>query len=230
MNEVNKSENTDIKKDNIETLVIEKMTDVEDDVPIVDLNKSKKVEVEEEKEEEHSAIKEVLSFLKDLAISFIIALILINFIIRPIQVKGSSMYPTLEDGEIGISNLIGMNISGIERFDIVIIYMEDKDEYLVKRCVGLPGETIAYHGGELYVNGEVIAEDFLDEEYVSTFGDAFMDEVEEITLAEDEYYCVGDNRPRSTDSRYYGPFTKDMIKAKGAFIFLPFNKFGVKNW
>lgn len=208
---------------NVETTVLEKMTDV----PEEDTKTSKQ---DEEEEEESSALKEVLLFFKDLAISFAVVLILVNFIIRPIQVKGSSMYPTLKDGEVGFSNLIGRKTTGIERFDIVIVYMEDKDEYLVKRCVGLPNETIAYKDGILYVDGKAVEEEFLDEEYKSSFGEIFTDDVEEITLGDDEYFCVGDNRPRSTDSRYYGPFTEDMIISKGVFILFPFSNFGVKSW
>ena len=208
---------------NVETTVLETMTDVPEEV-------TKSPKQDEEEEEESSALKEVLLFFKDLAISFAVVLILVNFIIRPIQVQGSSMYPTLENGEVGFSNLIGRKTTGIKRFDIVIVYMEDKDEYLVKRCVGLPNETISYKDGILYVDGNPIDEEFLDEEYKSEYGVAFMDDVEEITLGDDEYYCVGDNRPRSTDSRYYGPFTEDMIISKGVFILFPFSNFGVKSW
>jgi signal peptidase I len=57
-----------------------------------------------------------------------------------------------------------------------------------------------------------------------------MTDVEPLTLGEDEYYCLGDNRPASRDSRYYGPFREESIVAKGAFILYPFDQFGVKSW
>ena len=207
----------------VKTTVLEKMTETDELSTIP----QKEEEVEEK---EPSALREVFEVLRDAAISLVVILFIINFIVRPIQVNGSSMYPTLENGEIGISNLIGRRIKGIKRFDIVIIYLEDKDEYLVKRCVGLPNETVSYKDGKLYINGAEIAEDFLDEEYKSEYGGAFMGDVEEITLGEDEYYCLGDNRPKSTDSRYYGPFKEDMIISKGALIIMPFGNFGVKSW
>lgn len=174
--------------------------------------------------------KEFLDFLKDVLICMAVVFLLVQFIVRPIQVKGSSMYPTLHDGSLGFSNILGFRLSGIERFDIVIVYLDEKDEYLVKRVIGLPGETVSYSGGQLYINGEAVAEDFLDEDYVASYNGYFMSDVDEITLGEDEYYCLGDNRPHSSDSRTYGPFQKSDILSKGVFIFLPFSDFGVETW
>ena len=163
---------------------------------------------------------------------FVVALVLImiNFVIRPIQVRGSSMYPTLQNGSLGVSNLLGYNLDGIKRFDIVIVYLEDKKEYLVKRVVGLPNETVAYIGGKLYINGEMMEEDFLDQNYRDSYEGSFMEDVAPVTLGSDEYFCLGDNRPHSTDSRYYGPFAGDKILSKGVFIFYPFSAVGVETW
>lgn len=140
------------------------------------------------------------------------------------------MYPTLQTDAIGVSNIIGLNLRGIDRFDIVIIRMDTSAGYLVKRVVGLPGETVQYRDGKLYINGEETAEDFLDQEYISTQESPFIEDTEAITLAEDEYYCIGDNRPVSRDSRYYGPFKKSQISSKGVLILYPFDEFGVKSW
>jgi len=140
------------------------------------------------------------------------------------------MYPELSDTSVGFSNVVGYNISGLKRFDIVIIYVAEKDEYLVKRVIGLPGETVSYKDGKLYINGEYVKEDFLDQTYVSSYNGTFMADVSPITIGDDEYYCLGDNRPHSSDSRYYGPFKKENIKSKGIFIFWPFSNFGVETW
>ncbi len=173
---------------------------------------------------------DIWDFIRTLLISMLVVFLVAHYIVRPIRVSGNSMYPTLESNALGISNAIGYRISGVDRFDIVIIYLSDKNEYLVKRVVGLPGETISYTDGQLYVNGEAVEEDFLDETYMSTFGDDFMNDIEEITLGEDEYYCLGDNRPNSRDSRYYGAFTSDQIIAKGVVIIYPFDEIGVETW
>lgn len=212
-----------------ETQVIERLTNPE----LYDEEKKEEEPVKEkkdEKEPKNSAGNEVLSFIKELAICMIVVLLITNFVIRPVQVKGNSMYPTLEDNSIGVSNTLGANIGTIERFDVVIIYMPDKNEYLVKRVVGLPGETVSYYNGQLYINGEAMEETFLDQAYVESYGSAFMTDVEPVTLGDDEYYCLGDNRPHSSDSRVYGPFKKENIKSKGIFIFWPFSDFGAETW
>lgn len=222
------------KPDLSETAVFEKLTSSRGD-SLDETGALEKITGGEEKKEEEktgfrsSALKEVLLFFRDLAISLAAVLLIVNFVLRPIQVRGSSMYPTLTNGELGVSNLLGYNMDGIRRFDIVIISEDEKGKYLVKRCVGLPGETISYQGGQLYVNGEPVDEPFFDESYTSEY-DVFMEDLPEITLAEDEYFCLGDNRPHSTDSRVYGPFKKEQIVSKGVFIFFPFSSFGVQTW
>ena len=181
-------------------------------------------------EEKNPFWKEALLFVRDIAVYMAVVFLLSNYVIRPVQVIGSSMYPTLEDKEFGFSNLIGYRTDGLKRFDIAIIYIEEKEEYLVKRVIGLPGETVSYTGGQLYINGQAVAEDFLDEEYKKSYGSAFMEDVEPVVLGEDEYYCLGDNRPRSSDSRVYGPFKKDRICSKGVAVLFPFSRIGVHTW
>ncbi len=175
-------------------------------------------------------LEEVWDFLKTLIISMIVVFGITNFIVRPIQVIGSSMYPTLQPDAVGLANILGRKTAGLSRFDIAIIYVDQNKDYLVKRVVGLPGETVSYQGGRLYINGEEVEEPFFDEAYVSGYNGAFMQDVAPITLGANEYYCLGDNRPASKDSRYYGPFTDEQIVAKGALILYPFSQFGVKSW
>lgn len=129
------------------------------------------------------------------------------------------MYPTLHDGDRGFSFIITRNIN-IERFDICVIDPDNIDYLLVKRVIGLPGETIEYIDNKLYVNGQYIEEDFLnDDVYTNDF---------KVTLNENEYYCLGDNRGNSNDSRFYGAFLKEEIKSTKFFIYYPFNDFGVR--
>ena len=78
--------------------------------------------------------------------------------------------------------------------------------------------------------GEMMDEPFLDQAYVESCGQYFMSDVSDITLGDDEYYCLGDNRPASSDSRYYGPFKKENIRSKGVLILWPFADFGLHTW
>lgn len=220
--EYSDDENTDdyLYDELSETTVIQQLTDPDYEEKKKPVKKPKK----------SSAMREVLSFLRDLAVSMAVILVICNFVVRPVRVYGDSMYPTLLDGGIGFSNVLGMKTGKIERFDIAIIYVEEKNEYLVKRVIGLPGETVAYKNGQLYINGEAMDEPFLDQAYVESCGPYFMSDVAEITLEDDEYYCLGDNRPASSDSRYYGPFKADKIRSKGVLILWPFSDFGVHTW
>ena len=83
----------------------------------------------------------------------------------------------------------------------------------------MPNETIEYKDNKLYVNGEYIAEDFLS--------DVTTDDLR-IVLGEDEYFCLGDNREVSKDSRYYGAFSKNDIDSLKMLVFYPFTEFGVR--
>ena len=132
------------------------------------------------------------------------------------------MEPVLKNDDFGYSFIITKAIS-INRFDIVVINVSDNsnnEKLLVKRVVGLPGETISYVDNKLYVNGEYVAEDFLiNNPKTSDFT---------MELDDDEYCCLGDNRSVSRDSRFYGAFKKDKIVSSHLFILYPFNKFGFK--
>ena len=106
--------------------------------------------------------------------------------------------------------------------------------------IGLAGEEMAPIGSlksagvvALSDDGKCIQDHALMRrivEYAKSFGLPIMDHCEEYKLAEDEYFCVGDNRPVSRDSRYYGPFKESQISSKGVLILYPFNEFGVKSW
>lgn len=178
--------------------------------------------------------KRILNVLWELGVPVLAAIVISHFVIKPVQVKGSSMYPTLKDGDYAVSNVIGTATGNISRFNIVIVYLPEKNEYIVKRVVGLPGETVEYTGDQLYINGEPVEEPFLSNEYKATYKvdnkTNFTSDIAPITLGEDEYYCLGDNRPRSSDSRVYGAFCKSQIKSKGVCVLYPLSEAGVETW
>jgi len=165
----------------------------------------------------------IKSFIKDaisvILTSIVIVFILIKFIMMPCIVDGSSMYPTLKDKDFGYSFVIKKTI-GINRFDIVVLKVEDQDKLLVKRVIGMPNDLLEYKNNELYINGELIEEDFLN--------DSVITEDFKVQLLDDEYYCLGDNRSNSLDSRYYGAFSYKQIRSSGIFIMYPFSELGVK--
>ena len=139
----------------------------------------------------------------------------------PCVVEGTSMYPLLHDNDYGYSFIISRNL-GINRFDIAVIKVSDglNEKLLVKRVIGLPNEKVTYKNNKLYINDEYIEETFLNDD-VNT--NDF-----EVVLKDNEYYCLGDNRSVSRDSRSYGPFMKENIVSTHLFILYPFNNFGIK--
>ncbi|MBV1710213.1 MAG: signal peptidase I [Erysipelothrix sp.] len=178
--------------------------------------------------DEPSFLAEIWDFIKSITISIIIVFLLTTFIVKPIRVDGSSMYPTLKDKQVGFSNIISLKVGGANRFDVVIVYVPQQDEYLVKRVIGLPGETISYRKDQLFIDGYPMEEDFLNDEYVaevkSKIKGNFTTDFAEFTLAEDEYFLMGDNRPFSSDSRRFGPFKLENIISKDAYIIFPLNE------
>lgn len=134
--------------------------------------------------------------------------------ITPVIVSGHSMDTTLDDGMYGFSSNI-KDGTEIERGDIVIVSTDSK--VIIKRIIGLPGETIKCEDGIVYINNEPIVEDYAT---------GTTDDFDECTLGENEYFVMGDNREHSKDSRIIGPISKDQIIAKHLFVITSINKFG----
>ena len=93
------------------------------------------------------------------------------------------------------------------------------NEKIIKRVIGLPGETIEYNNGKLYINNKVVEDKYND-------GTTF--DFKKVVLGEDEYFVLGDNRAVSIDSRRLGPIPKKDILGKAKLVIFPFNRFGVK--
>lgn len=163
-----------------------------------------------------------MKYIKEMVpyIIIIITVVLIRtFIITPVRVDGLSMYPTLKDGEI---LLLKKYDKKIERFDIVVVKY-DKTK-IVKRVIGLPGDTLEYKNNKLYINGEEIKENFLGNDVKTTDFSLGIFNIEKIP--ENYYFVVGDNRNNSTDSRILGIIPKEDIIGVTNFSLFPFDTFG----
>lgn len=161
--------------------------------------------------------------LKD-SISFIViilAIILIRlFIVTPVRVDGPSMNDTLQDGDI---LLLDKYDNKYERFEIVVFNYNG--ERLIKRIIGLPGETVSYKNNKLYINGNEI-EDNYGLGYTEDFD---LKNINLTKIPNNEYLVMGDNRNNSLDSRYIGTISKDKILGSVKYRLFPFNKFGKVN-
>lgn len=165
-----------------------------------------------EKESKKSIIKEYLPYV----LIIILVLLIKRYVVSPVRVSGSSMMNTLHSGDIMILNNAAYYFNDIERFDIVVV--DEGDEYLIKRVIGLPGETIEYRENKLYVNNKLVKDNYSVEPT-----DDFKYKVEK-----DSYFVLGDNRTNSMDSRVFGTFKKKKILGKTNLIIFPFNRFGTK--
>lgn len=172
-------------------------------------------------------------FIKSLLIDIIIAVLLASavlYFIRPTIVKQTSMENTLHENDYMIMYRQAYRSHEPERGDIVIfqssLVNEDsgKDKLLIKRVIGLPGDDIMISGGQLYINGEEYMEDYLKDGYTPAF--EIPPEGGTYTVPEGTYFCMGDNRAGSVDSRYkeVGVVSKEAIKGKVIVRLFPFNK------
>ena len=185
----------------------------------------------EESEKEKSALYMFFDTIKFVAIGLLIGILLVVFVVQRNDVYGSSMEPTLYSGDAVFVEMISVYTGNFSRGDIVTIDAKGMDGYsheenLIKRIIGLPGETIKIEDGNVYINGQLLDEsDYLPagtKTYVGAEGQSKG--YAEITLGPDEYYCMGDNRGGSNDSRRMGPFKKGQIEAKVLMRIYPFNK------
>jgi len=162
--------------------------------------------------------EKVIKFLKDLAPYVVIIAIVIlirTFLVTPIRVVGPSMIPTLKSGDIMILN----KVSKIDRFDIVVINSEKSPEILIKRVIGLPGETVEIKDNKIYINGKVLKD---------KYGKGKTSNYDLVKVPSDEYFVLGDNRPISADSRLMGTFSKKDIKGTTKLTIFPFKRIGIK--
>ncbi|HEL2737540.1 TPA: signal peptidase I [Streptococcus suis] len=172
------------------------------------------------------------------------------FLWDPVSVDGHSMDPTLQHQE----KLVMLKTTSIDRFDIVVASETDSDgteKLIVKRVVGMPGDTIRYENDVLYINDQEVDEPYLDE-YLAAFqkdklqeeyaynkqfqavaqaAQAFTQDANgyvdfTVTIPEGQYYLLGDDRLVSLDSRSVGTFARDKIKGEVVFRFWPVNRVG----
>ena len=170
-----------------------------------------------------TSVWNALSWVRDLAFSVLIAVILIVFIYQPVKVEGTSMMPTLTDQERIFINKFTYHfgLGSIERGDMVVFWFPlAEDKSYIKRIIGLPGDRVYIDAGKVFVNGEELTESYVPEDY--------RDRVswEEHRVPPGEYFVLGDHRSSSSDSRSWGFVQRDAIYGKAVFVYWPLDKMG----
>ncbi len=196
--------------------------------PIDDAKKKKK------KEKPKKTVKqEIMSWIWTLLAALVIATVVRMFVFEPIRVDGGSMNNTLADGEIVFVSKLDYEFGEMQRGDVVICRYPGRtgtsihigaalslDSYtlFVKRLVALPGDTVEISAGKLYVNGLIVE----DPAFMASTPRDFA----RVTLGDNQYFVMGDNRYTSHDSRAddVGPIGKEAIMGKVKCVLFPFNK------
>ncbi|MBR6478430.1 MAG: signal peptidase I [Lachnospiraceae bacterium] len=173
-------------------------------------------------------IKEIISNVLYFGGVLILALLIVKYVVQRTEVEGQSMEPTLYEGENLMVDKMTYRFREPKRYEIIVLrpFDDEPKTFYVKRIIGLPGETVQIKDdGCIYVNGEKLYESYGKEVIKpENFGRA----KEPVTLGEDEYFVMGDNRNNSGDSRskYVGNIQKYKIVGRAWIRIWPLNKFG----
>lgn len=168
-------------------------------------------------------MRDVKEFIKDTSKYLLIAvlvLIIFVYVVSFQQVVGPSMTPNYEEGEVFLLNKLKYKISDVKRFDVIVLESE-QSKYMIKRVIGLPGEHIEFKENKLYVDGEVVLENFTRNGDTTDFN---ISSLKSDVVPEDCYFVLGDNRINSQDSRHYGFISKKDIVGKVGFRIWPLLK------
>jgi len=158
--------------------------------------------------------------------AFLFAFLIRTFVVQPFFVKGQSMEPNYFEKEYLIIDEISYRFRDPKRGEVIVFkYPKDPSTYFIKRIIGLPNETISIKNGKIVIYNDEHKDGFeLKEPYLSdsvyTAGNVYT------TLGENEYYVLGDNRPRSSDSRQWGTLDKKYITGRSWIRVWPTDKAG----
>lgn len=149
-------------------------------------------------------------------ISLAIFLFIYVFLVQPHRVKGESMSPTFEDGELLLTEKLSYRFNEVKRGDVVVFEAPiGRKVDFIKRIIGLPGDDLTVKDGTVTVNGQKLSEPYISS---PTQGE------EQRTLGPDEYFVFGDNRGASSDSRVFGPIKKSAVRGRVFLVYWPIIK------
>lgn len=170
-------------------------------------------------------LKEIFSWIIEIAIVLMMAFVLVYFIGMRTSVVGQSMSETLENGDQILVNRFMYKVIGPKANDVIVFLPNgnEKSHYYVKRVIGVPGDTVQIKNGRIYVNGT----EFTEKVDVASIEDAGL-AADAVTLGDDKYFVLGDNRNNSEDSRYanIGNIKREYIIGKAWFVISTGDRFG----
>lgn len=175
-------------------------------------------------------LKAALDFVMDIleTVVFIGSLFIVVylFIFQPNQVKGASMDPTFNSGDYIFTSKITYKLRPYERGDVIVFKSpKNPDIEYIKRIIGLPGDKVMVKDEEVYVNGTKLTEPYIAAK-TNVWDGGFSKNGEETVVPPGELFVMGDNRPRSSDSREFGPIPESSVIGQVFYRYFPSNKMG----
>lgn len=165
-------------------------------------------------------VRFVRELLETILPALLIALLINVFVGQATRVEGQSMEPNLHSEQRLVVEKLSYRFHGPQRFDIVVLKMPNQgEELLIKRVIGLPGETVEIRDGQVYVDGNLLAEPFTDQS-------THPGRNSKVTVPPLHVYVMGDNRDRSNDSRSFGPVLIDNLIGRAWLSYWPVEQIG----
>jgi signal peptidase I len=179
-------------------------------------------------------IKGVIEFIMDIleTVVFIGSLFMVIylFICQPNKIQGASMEPTFYTGEYIFTSKVTYKFRPLERGDVVVIHAPENYEIeYIKRVIGLPGDTLLFKEGEVYLNGNKLTEPYISDKTPVWGFRAYAKEDQPFVIAKGEVFVLGDNRPKSKDSREFGPIPISSIIGQVFYRYFPTTRMGPIN-
>lgn len=181
------------------------------------------VDSEDSDDRESSFVRGVIEWVVVLVGAVVVALVLRTFLFQAFWIPSESMEATLLKQDRVLVNKLSYELHDVHRGDVVVFRRPDEDQSeirdLIKRVIGLPGETVEGREGSIYINGARLIEPYLDPaDEIRDFGP--------VEVPDGEYFMMGDNRDESYDSRFFGTVAEDRIVGRAFVLFWPFDRIG----
>lgn len=167
--------------------------------------------------------KELISWVKSVAIALVLAVLIREFLYTPVTVSGQSMEPTFEND----NRIVITKIHTINRFDMIVFESPQLDVDFIKRVIGLPGDVVIMKDDHLFINGEEYEEAYIESNKEKIHEGQRLTENFEVEVPAGHYFVLGDNRQNSTDSRIIGFIDEKSVVGKVSFRFYPFKSIGI---
>ena len=184
------------------------------------------------REKGFSPVSFIIEFVQSIVLALSVFVLIYIFVAQPNEVKGNSMLPNFVDKEYLLTDKISYQFGDPKRGDVVVFRAppsepcaEDQCEY-IKRVIGVPGDVVMVKDGQVWLNGELLDQSWLPEDFVTEPGE-FNQEGVEMVVPTGEFLCFGDNRSHSRDGREFGPIPKSLIVGRAFFKYWPVSSIGL---